>query len=308
MRVLGRVLTLTEQGDGITLEPDPSHLEIVIDELGLATANPVASPGARDDTTLTAKEIQERRLLASPVTDDDQEFPALTGPRFKQYQSLAARLNFYSLDRPDVQFAVKELMRRLGSPDERDWTNLKRVARYLLGAPRCLARYPWSPLAPSLAVYADSDHAGCHRTRKSSFGGVILWGGSFLKAWSRTMSLIASPSGKAELCAVTRAAAEGLGIQALLADFGFTVQVQLHSDASASIGICERLGLGRVWHLAVADLWLQQRIRRKDLVLWKTPGKTNVADVLTKYRSCRDAFGLLQHAGLYLAPGRAFFK
>ena len=40
---------------------------------------------------------------------------------------------------------------------------------------------------------------------------------------------------------------------------------------------------------------------------WSSPrprGKTNPADVLTKYRSGRDAFGLLAQAGLYLAPGR----
>ena len=118
------------------------------------------------------------------------------------------------------------------------------------------------------------------------------------------MPLIALSSGEAELCAVTRAAAEGIGVQALFADFGHEVTVELHSDASAAIGICKRLGLGRVRHLAVADLWLQQRLRQKDLMLAKTPGKTNMADVLTKFRSCTDIFRLLSPAGLYLAPGR----
>ena len=94
---------------------------------------------------------------------------------------------------------------------------------------------------------------------------------NYLKSWSRTMTLIALSSGEAELCAVTRAAAEGLGLQAILEDFGHTVKVHLHSDATAAIGICRRLGLGRVRHLAVADLWLQQRVKRGELVLHKTP-------------------------------------
>lgn len=304
LRVLGRVVRYSDLGDGLTLEADPTHLELVIDQLGLAGANAVTSPGAREETEVSHQELQERRLQAIPVPHDEEQAAALTGDQLKAYQSLAARLNFYSLDRVDIQFAIKELMRKLGSPDEADWLSLKRVARYLLGAERALVRYPWAPLSTRIQVYADSDHAGCHRTRKSTYGGVILWGQNFLKSWSRTMQLLALSSGEAELCAVTKGAAEGLGVQALLSDFGFTSTVELHSDATAAIGICRRLGLGRVRHLAVSDLWLQQRVRQGDLTVHKVPGKQNPADILTKYRSARDSFGLLQRVGIFLAPGR----
>ena len=116
------------------------------------------------------------------------------------------------------------------------------------------------------------------------------------------MHLPALPSGEAELCVVTKAAAEAMGIRALLADFGLTVSLELHADATAAIGMCKRLGLGRVRHLAVSDLWLQQRVRSKDLQLFKAPGKVNIADIFTKYRNCRDTFSLLAQAGIYLAP------
>ena len=48
------------------------------------------------------------------------------------------------------------------------------------------------------------------------------------------MQLLALSSGEAELCAVTKAAAEGLGLQAILADFAHLATVELHSDASVS--------------------------------------------------------------------------
>ena len=118
------------------------------------------------------------------------------------------------------------------------------------------------------------------------------------------MQLLALSSGEAELCAVTKAAAEGLGIRALLQDFGFDARLELHSDATAAIGMCKRLGLGRVRHLAVADLWLQQRVKSGELTLHKVLGKENPADILTKFRNARDSFALLQLAGIYLAPGR----
>ena len=59
------------------------------------------------------------------------------------------------------------------------------------------------------------------------------------------MQLLALSSGEAELRAVTKTAAEALGVQALLAAFGVSVNLELHSDATAAIGMCKRLGLGR---------------------------------------------------------------
>ena len=46
------------------------------------------------------------------------------------------------------------------------------------------------------------------------------------------------------------AATEALGIQSVLSDFGTRVKIEIHSDATAAIGICKRQGLGRVRHLA----------------------------------------------------------
>ena len=59
------------------------------------------------------------------------------------------------------------------------------------------------------------------------------------KAWSRSQSLIALSTGEFELVAVTKAAAEALGIQSVLADFGVFGKLEIHSDATAAIG--------RVW-------------------------------------------------------------
>ena len=118
------------------------------------------------------------------------------------------------------------------------------------------------------------------------------------------MQILALSSGEAELCVVSKAGEQALGIRAILADFGVEVKLELHSDATAAIGMCRRLGLGRVRHLAVADLWIQQKVRDGDLSLFKVPGKQNIADIVTKYRSARDAFALLVQAGNFLAPGR----
>ena len=57
----------------------------------------------------------------------------------------------------------------------------------------------------------------------------------------------------------------------------------MYSGSSAAIVICRRRGLGRVRHLAVADLWLQDRLRTGDFKLLKVAGCDNVSDLLSKY-------------------------
>ena len=67
-----------------------------------------------------------------------------------------------------------------------------------------------------------------------------------VKHWSRTMAILALSSGESELAAVVKGAGEGLGFQSSLADFGLTLPLEIHSDATAAIGMCKREGLGRV--------------------------------------------------------------
>ena len=54
------------------------------------------------------------------------------------FRMLAARSNYLSLDRPDIQFATKELCRGFASPTKRDHRRLKRLVCYLLGRPRLI--------------------------------------------------------------------------------------------------------------------------------------------------------------------------
>ena len=96
------------------------------------------------------------------------------------------------------------------------------------------------------------------------------------------MATLALSSGESELGAVVKACGEGLGIQSILADFGWVVKVTVCSDATAAIGMCRREGLGRVRHLSTGDLWVQQLVRRKLINLDKCPTTTNPSDMLTK--------------------------
>ena len=89
--------------------------------------------------------------------------------------------------------------------------------------------------------------------RENPVRGVAMWSGQFLKAWSKTMGVLALSSGESELAAVVRAATGGMGLQSILNDFGLCGHVAIKSDETAAIGMVHRLGLGKVRHLAVGD-------------------------------------------------------
>ena len=52
-----------------------------------------------------------------------------------EFSGLAARANYLSLDRPDIQFGTKEICRDMAKPTERGMLKMKRLARYLLQFP-----------------------------------------------------------------------------------------------------------------------------------------------------------------------------
>ena len=130
-------------------------------------------------------------------------------------------------------------------------------------------------------------------------------GTHILKCWSKTQSVVALSSAEAELTGLCQAAGEGLGLQALLHDLGLEVKLRVHSDSSAAIGICRRRGLGRVRHLAVADLWLQDRVRSRDFELVKVAGADNISDLLTKYMDKNTHQHHCRAMGLVFEEGRA---
>ena len=53
----------------------------------------------------------------------------------------------------------------------------------------------------------------------------------------------------------------------------------MHSDATAAIGIARRKGLGKLRHLKVEDLWIQQKVRDKTMEIVKVLGTDNPADI-----------------------------
>ena len=138
----------------------------------------------------------------------------------------------------------------MSKPQLSDWANLKKIGRYLVGCPRYVQKLPWQSAPTGFDTFTDSDWAGCKATCRSTSGGVILLREHCL-SWSSTQAIVALSSAEAELYALTKGAAQALGVMSLLADFGVELTGAMHTDASAAIGIIRRKGLGKMRDLNV---------------------------------------------------------
>jgi hypothetical protein len=274
---------------GLKYEADPRHAEIVV--RGVAGA----------ERALSAPGTHSKDFEGPTEAGPEEELPEATARLFR---SFAARANYLAMDRPDISQATKELCRRMSAPKAEDLRALLRVARYLAGASRVVYEFPWQ-IKPVLRVYTDSDFAGCVATRRSTSGGAVLLGTHLLKHWASTQKKITLSSGEAELGAVVRGFSEALGIQSVARDLGAELEPEVHADSSAAIGICRRCGIGKVRHLAVSQLWVQDLVRDQSCRLFKVLGTENPADLLTKPLSRKEIDGHLVRLGLSRATGRA---
>ena len=197
----------------------------------------------------------------------------------------AANLNYLSQDRADMAYASKEISRRMASPCAGDEALLTRAVRYLRRYPKWTARYEWQEAQSRLVAFTDSDWGGCVRTRRSTSGGVLMHGGHAVLHWSRTQQLVALSSAEAELNASIKAAQEALGLRQTALEVGLQCvgPIGCKGDSSANDGILKRTGSGKIKHLSVRQLWLQEQCGLGLAEHIKIPRAMNHADCLTHH-------------------------
>ena len=155
-------------------------------------------------------------------------------------------------------------------------------------------------------VWTDSDWAGDRLERKSTSGGVVRLGEHCVKMWSSTQKSIALSSGEAEFYALVKGGSIGIGTSSMLSDLGITVDSRMHisTDSSAAKGICNRRGLGKIRHIDVHMLWIQEKVQKGEIIIKKVPGESNISDALTKHVDVVKMTQHLQNTGQCILSGR----
>ncbi|KAJ4703269.1 Retrovirus-related Pol polyprotein from transposon TNT 1-94 [Melia azedarach] len=134
---------------------------------------------------------------------------------FSEYISIIGGLQYATLIRPNIAFAVNKLSQFLSSPTSLHWQACKRVLHYLQ-----VTSYHGLQFISSgrteLTAFADADW-GCDLDDRRSIGGYCVYLGGNLVSWSsKKQQVVSRSSTESEYRALASVSSELLWLQSLL--------------------------------------------------------------------------------------------
>ena len=87
---------------------------------------------------------------------------------------------------------------------------------------------------------------------------------------------------EAELVAAVKGCGECIGITQLADDWSIELCGTVHVDSLAVVGVANRRGNGKLRHVRVGTLWIQELAENGKVEVKKVAGAYNVTDALTK--------------------------
>ena len=238
----------------------------LLSECGMLNCKPAKSPCWTETTRTEADQVK------------------LSSAQTTKYRSAVGKLSWSLCCRPEVSYVVKELAKQNQAPCEIDWSHLKHVLRFVTGSQHvvlelsCNCEGQFSD--PQLHV--DSNWAPRPACRSTS-GLVLMIDGFHLSTGCKTQAMVALSSCEAELLATNHAACEGLFLCHVLQELRFDPTLHIYTDSSSNLAVISKRGVGRMRHIEAKDLWLQDQLRSKIIVMHKVASSENLADIFTKH-------------------------
>ena len=88
-------------------------------------------------------------------------------------------------------------------------------------------------------------------------------------------------------------------------DWGVSLEGRIDVDSSAAIGVAQRKGNGKLRHVKVGLLWIQEKIEDEELFIEKVLGTENPADLMTKNLTLKKIEQYMEFMGQEHRGGRA---
>lgn len=264
------------------------YIQELLDKTHMEMSKPVLTPLPTHSSSLT---LSSGSLLSDPT----------------EYRTVVGSLQYLSLTRPDISFAVNRMSQFMHAPTDEHWNCVKRILRYLCGTPHdglLLKRN--SPLSihavsDSLHAFSDADWAG-NKDDYSSTSANLVYLGSNLISWSsKKPKTVARSSTEVEYRSVAATAAELCWIRSLLSELCVTL---LHTP----VIYCDNIRAtqlssnpvfhSRMKHVAIDYHFLRDQVQTGVLRVAHVSSADQLADLLTKplprsqFQNLRDKIGL----------------
>ncbi|XP_020251846.1 uncharacterized protein LOC109829137 [Asparagus officinalis] len=209
------------------------------------------------------------------VLDDDDAF---------KYRSMVGGLQYLTLTRPDISFAVNKVCQYLSKPTDVHWEAVKRILRYVKGT-AATGLYLRRSNSTLLSVFTDADWAGCMDDRRSTGGFAVFLGPNLISWSSRKQPTVSRSSTEAEYKALANGTAEATWVQSLLKELDVC-------QPRPPVLWCDNLGAtyltanpvfhARTKHIEVDFHFVREKVALGTLDVRFVSSKDQVADGFTK--------------------------
>lgn len=213
----------------------------------------------------------------------EQGIPLSTDEQFK-YRSTVGALQYLTMTRPDLAFAVNKVCQYLHAPTDTHWGAVKRILRYVKGTLDFGVKIQKSQTM-MLSGFSDADWAGCPDDRRSTSGFAVFLGVNLISWSSRKQATVSRSSTEAEYKAIANLTAEMIWIKSLLKELGVY-------QSKAPRLWCDNLGAtyltsnpmfhARTKHIEVDFHFVREQVARKAMEVRFISSSDQVADILTK--------------------------
>ncbi|KAI0500967.1 hypothetical protein KFK09_019185 [Dendrobium nobile] len=212
-----------------------TYAESILIQSNLLSCNPVANPSSTK--------------VQSSVPQDSHLSDAST------YRRIIGSLQYLTITRPDIAYAVNSLSQHMQNPSQYDAHNLKRLLRYIKGT--LTFGLPISKAQLSLQTFSDADWAGDPDTRQSTSGYCTFLGDTLISWAVKKQNTIARSSMELKYRALALATADTIWLKRLLQDFHIphNQPIKLFCDNTSAIA----LALNLVFHARTKHIEIDQR-------------------------------------------------
>jgi histone deacetylase 1/2 len=212
------------------------------------------------------------------------EGEALSAEDSTRYRSIVGALQYLTLTRPDLSYAVNKVCQFLHAPTTLHWTAVKRIMRYVKHSVG-LGLHIQKSSSMMLSAFSDADWAGSIDDRRST-GGFAIFLGANLISWSaRKQATVSRSSTEAEYKSMANATAELIWLESLMAELG----IKLRQPPSLW---CDNLGAtylsanpvfhARAKHIEIDFHFVRERVVNKQLQVRLISTHDQLADGFTK--------------------------
>ncbi|KAK9059484.1 hypothetical protein SSX86_020186 [Deinandra increscens subsp. villosa] len=272
-------IEVSRSPQGILLSQRKYVLDM-LSECGLLGCKPVDSP-----MLPTGKLLPED---GSPMKDPER------------YRRLVGKLNYLTVTRPDISFAVSVLSQFMATPYTGHWNAALRVLRYLKNSPglgilysdqgHCRVGAFTEEGDGRISGFSDADWAGCPISRRSTTGYCVFVGGNLVSWKSKKQHTVSRSSAESEYRAMADVTSEMIWVRRLLKELGVISDglMRLYCDNQSAIHIAKN----QVFHERTKHIEVDCHLIRDRVVGTKVDppsiqpihikAEFQLADILTK--------------------------